>query len=203
MAPTHGRISSSRPSRILRTMCGSAMCARVMPTMSSLPDAIACRAVATSGMRPHGNVGNFVARAHLAREIEMRAALHAGSGMRSTMPEIVLDVASDDVEEVDQARRLEALADLDAFLAWSGRTPRSSSAAMRMPTMRLGADPLADLLQDAQAEPHAVLETTTVVVVRRAVGAATRNCRSDDRTSAARSHRDWRRSSARPHRHSP
>jgi len=36
-----GRISSSRPSAILRTMCGSAMWARVMPIMSTLPEAMA------------------------------------------------------------------------------------------------------------------------------------------------------------------
>ena len=45
----------------LATMCGSAICARVIPTMSSLPAAMAWRAVATSGMRAAWNTGNCVA----------------------------------------------------------------------------------------------------------------------------------------------
>ena len=40
-APTHGRIRSASPASSLRTMCGSAMWARIIPTMSTSPSATA------------------------------------------------------------------------------------------------------------------------------------------------------------------
>src|SRR5215203_567901 len=40
-APTHGRIRSASPASSFWTMCGSAMCARVIPTMSTRPSSIA------------------------------------------------------------------------------------------------------------------------------------------------------------------
>ncbi|MNL42200.1 hypothetical protein D3C87_1646420 [compost metagenome] len=46
---------------ILRTICGSVMCARVIPTMSILPEAMAWRAVATSGIFAAWKVGKSVA----------------------------------------------------------------------------------------------------------------------------------------------
>ena len=58
--PTQGRISASRPSATFSAICGSARCARVMPTMSSLPLSIAWRAVATSWMRAAWKVGRRV-----------------------------------------------------------------------------------------------------------------------------------------------
>ena len=61
MAPTQGRMRSSSPRMILATMCGSAMWARVMPTMSSLPLAMAKRAVATSWILAAWKVGKLVA----------------------------------------------------------------------------------------------------------------------------------------------
>src|SRR6187401_1137171 len=52
---------ASSPRLTLAPICGSAMWARVMPTMSSLPSAIAWRAVATSLMRAAWNTGKRVA----------------------------------------------------------------------------------------------------------------------------------------------
>ena len=84
-------------------MCGSAMWARVMPTMSSLPDAIAWRAVATSWMRAAWKVGIAVAALHLAGEVEMRrrAGAHAGNDVGQGL--VGVDMAADDVDEVDLA----------------------------------------------------------------------------------------------------
>ena len=36
-APTQARMRSAWPASSLRTMCGSAMCARIIPTMSTQP----------------------------------------------------------------------------------------------------------------------------------------------------------------------
>ena len=78
------------------------MWARVMPTMSSLPSAMAWRAVATSLMRAAWNTGNFVQCTDFAGEIEMRRGLHAGDRDDLGQRRVVVDVALDDVEEVDQ-----------------------------------------------------------------------------------------------------
>ena len=40
-APTQARIRSASPASSLRTMWGSAMCARIIPTMSTSPSLIA------------------------------------------------------------------------------------------------------------------------------------------------------------------
>eukprot|EP00966_Prymnesium_polylepis_P242342 5604398-Prymnesium_polylepis.1 len=56
---TWGHVGLAEPtSRSLLTMCGSAMCARVMPTMSTSPSATARRAVLRSMMRHAWNTGS-------------------------------------------------------------------------------------------------------------------------------------------------
>ena len=71
-APTHGRIRSLSPASSLRTMCGSAMWARIIPTMSTSPSAIAYRAVATSAIRFAWKIGRFDALAEPPGELECR-----------------------------------------------------------------------------------------------------------------------------------
>ena len=58
-APTQARMRSLCPASSLRTMCGSAMWARIIPTMSTSPSAIACRAVATSAIRFAWKIGRL------------------------------------------------------------------------------------------------------------------------------------------------
>ena len=52
LAPTHLIISLSRPARALATRNGSAIWARVIPTMSAAPSSIICSAMLRSMMRP-------------------------------------------------------------------------------------------------------------------------------------------------------
>ena len=54
--------------------------------------------------------------AHFAGEIEMRRSLHAHHRDDLGKRRIVLDMAADDVEKVDEARILQPAADLEAFL---------------------------------------------------------------------------------------
>jgi hypothetical protein len=113
VAPTQGRISVLAPAITLRAMCGSAMWARVMPTMSSLP--------AGDGVAGGGHVGD--ARgvedreagrgAHLAGEVEMRRGGHALDRDDVGQRRVGVDVAADDVEEVDLAGADQAPRDLD------------------------------------------------------------------------------------------
>ena len=103
-----GGCRASRPSMILRTICGSVMWARVMPTMSSLPEAMAWRAVATSWILAAWKVGKFGGGADLAGEVEMRRARHALDRDDVGQAGVGVDMAADDVEEIDHAAVLEA-----------------------------------------------------------------------------------------------
>ena len=83
--PTHGRIRSSSPRRILLTICGSAMWARVMTTMSSSPSRMACRAVARSTIRAAWNTGRFTACLNRPAISSQGAAGEPIAGMQSVM----------------------------------------------------------------------------------------------------------------------
>ncbi len=52
LQPMHGRTSAARPSRVLRTMSGSAMCARTIDTRSHSPVRSACSASSSVRKRP-------------------------------------------------------------------------------------------------------------------------------------------------------
>jgi hypothetical protein len=67
--------------------------------------------------------GEFRFRPHLAREIEMRRVAHARDGDDVRERGVGIDMAADDVEEIDLARTREAARDLDAFLAREARFP--------------------------------------------------------------------------------
>ena len=99
-----GGCASPRRAGSCATMCGSAMCARVMPTMSSLPLAIAWRAVATSWMRARVEAWQPMRpRTSPAKSrcgAERRA--HAGDDVAEAF--VGVDVAADHVDEVDHAR---------------------------------------------------------------------------------------------------
>ena len=71
--------------------------------------------------------------AHLAREVEVRGRGHAHDRDDVEQRVVALDVAADDVDEVDEAGGGEAAADLEALLASSGRLSQRSSPVMRMP----------------------------------------------------------------------
>ena len=126
------------------------MCARVMPTMSSLPAAIACRAVAASVMRAAWNTGRPVA-AHLAREVEVRGRGHPHDRDHVEKSVVAVDVAADDVDEVDEAGGGQAAADLEALLALEADLPAlvaGHADADQEPV----ADRRAHRLEHAQAE---------------------------------------------------
>ena len=77
---------SSCPSTIFRTMCGSVMWARVMPTMSSLPEAMAWRAVATSEIFAAWKVGKPVAARISPAKSRCGALAMPWIGMTSVRP---------------------------------------------------------------------------------------------------------------------
>ena len=54
------RSSSTRPSRALRAVSGSAICCRTIPTRSQIPSASACSAWAGSLIRPTPTTGRSV-----------------------------------------------------------------------------------------------------------------------------------------------
>ncbi len=88
-----------------------------MPTMSSLPAAIAWRAVATSWMRAAWNTGNAVAARTSPAKSRCGAERMPMTGMTSRQRVVGVDMAADDVEEIDHARRHQAPRDLDALRA--------------------------------------------------------------------------------------
>ena len=136
MAPTHGRISASRPSMILRTMCGSARWARVMPTRSTLPSRIACRADATSSTFEACSTVRPVCSRTMPAKSRCGTDAHAVDRDHLGQRRLVLDVAADDVDEVDQPRRLEVVAASRAPCVVSIPPSTVSSITIRMPTMK-------------------------------------------------------------------
>ena len=66
---------------------------------------------------------NVRRRAHLAGEIQMRRGAHAGDRDHVGQRVVGVDVAADDVEEIDQPGRLEAPRDLDALRARQADLP--------------------------------------------------------------------------------
>ena len=78
-----------------------------------------------NGMARRGNIvdarrmenGELGRGSYFAGEIEMRGCLHACHGDYLGKGRVMLDMAADDIEKVDQARILEAMADFKAVLA--------------------------------------------------------------------------------------
>ncbi len=134
-----------------------------MPTMSSLPSAMAWRAVATSLMRAAWNTGNFVGGAHLAGEVEMRRGLHAGHRDDIGKRRVVIDVA---LMILRKSMRPESLKRRQMSMPSSRVSPcsQSSSAAMRRPTRKSGPTRHAHGFQHAEAETQAVVERAAIIV---------------------------------------
>ena len=190
------------PRSIFLTICGSAIWARVMPTMSSLPSAMAWRAVATSLMRAAWKTGNFVAARTSPAKSRCGEAFMPDDRNDIGERRVVLDVALDDVEEVDEARVLQLVADVDAIgLAEAlvpvlvGDQPASDE--------EVGTDRLAHGFEDAEGEAQAVVERAVIFVGARCWWRATRSCPSGGRSIRTRSHRGRLPSCARRRRHSP
>ncbi len=113
------------------------MWARVMPTMSSLPSAMAWRAVATSAMRAAWNTGNFVSARTSPAKSRCGADGMPCTGMTfdsaasvSIWPRMMLR----------KSMRPEAASRRAISTPSSRLRPfsQSSSATMRMPTMKSG-----------------------------------------------------------------
>ena len=102
---------------------------------------------------------------HLAGKVEMRrgARAHARDDVRERL--LGVDMAADDIDEVDQAGGREALGDRDALPRARGRVSQSSSQTMRTPTMKSSPTRLRMARQDLEAEAHAVVERAAIVVV--------------------------------------
>ena len=83
---------SSSPRASLATMCGSAMCARVMPTMSTWPASMACRAVLRSAMRVAWKTG-MPAAARISAARARKADGWPMVGISSEMPRSVVACA--------------------------------------------------------------------------------------------------------------
>ena len=164
MAPTQGRIVCSWPALIFLTMCGSAMCARVIPTMSSLPAAIAWRAVATSVMRAAWNTGRPVA----ARISPAKSRCGAdGMPMIGIVSSSALSVSMWPRTTLRKSTRP----------ASAKRRPIAKPSSFVRPIVpalvaghadadqELVADRLAHRLEHAQGEAHPVLEAAAPLVV--------------------------------------
>ena len=102
-------------------------------------------------------------------EIEMRRGFHAGDRDDIGQRRIVLDVALDDVEEVDQAAIAEALADLEALIAGDALFPIFIGGDAQAHGERV-ANAAADRLQHTQAEAQAVVERAAIDVLAAAGG---------------------------------
>ena len=109
------------------------MWARVMPTMSSLPVAIAWRAVATSEMRAAWKVGNFIAA------LTSPAKSRCGNERMPVTGMTLVSAASVSIEPrmilrkstlPDEAKRLA----IETPSSFDRPFSKSSSATMRMPT---------------------------------------------------------------------
>ncbi len=101
---------------------------------------------------------------HLAGKIEMRrrARAHAGDDMGERL--LGVDMAANDVDEIDQAGGGEALRDRNALLAREAALPVLVADHPRADEEAV-ADPLADGREDLEAEAHAVFERPAIVVV--------------------------------------
>ena len=88
---------------ILRTMCGSARWARVIPTMSTSPSRTAWRAVATSSIFEAWNTGTPMAARTSPAKSRCGADAHAVDRDHLAQRGVRLDVAADHVHEVDEA----------------------------------------------------------------------------------------------------
>ena len=135
-----------------------------MPTMSSLPAAMAWRAVATSEMRAAWNTGNFVA----ARTSPAKS--RCGEERMPVIGMTFVSAASVSIEPRMMFRKSN-LPDAASRRAIS--TPssfdrpfsKSSSATMRMPTMNSVADRLAHRVDHPPGEAQPVVERAAIFVV--------------------------------------
>ena len=134
-APTQGRMRSSSPRISLLTICGSAMCARVIATMSSRFSAMAWRAVAMSGMRAAWKTGSPTSRRKaptLARNgasgCDMPGMLCSASDRSVSMrPKMALKKSTWPSRSNSRARRTHSSKPMPSSM--------SSSITKRMPTM--------------------------------------------------------------------
>ena len=117
--------------------------------------------VGDAGGMEHRQAGG---RAHLAREVEVRGRGHAHDRDDVEQRVVAVDVAADDVDEVDEAGGGQAAADLEALLALQADVP-ALVAGHADADQESVADRPAHRLEHAQAEAHPVLEAAAPLVV--------------------------------------
>ncbi len=140
--------------------------------------------------------------ADLAGEIEMRRRRHALDRDHVGQAGVGVDVSTHDVEEIDQAARLQAARNLQAVLSaqaafeiFVGRVAQADD--------ELGADALADRRQHLEGEPQPVVERTAVGRFEVVGERRPELIAADGRRPRARCRRDRPPSCAPPHRRNP
>ena len=163
VAPTHGRISSSRPSIDLadEMRVGELRTRHADEVDLALANGVARRRdiVDLGGVQD----GQLRRLAHAAGEVEVRRRRHAVDRDDLRQRRFVGDVAADDVDEVDEPVGLQASEDVEAArrvdAAWNRLVDGHADA-----DDEVGPDPLADRPQDAPPEAQPVLEGAAVLV---------------------------------------
>src|SRR5712692_9037307 len=152
-APTHVRMSSSRPSRAFRGRSGSAMRARVMPTTSICPAAASWSAWIGSTIRLACRIGRAGAACLMA----------AARGTYTAVGKLMLGTAAEDRQEVHEPRRREAARDL-GHVARAEAPGREFVAGDAGPDHEVASHLPPDRRQDLEGESHPVLEAAPVLV---------------------------------------
>ena len=128
----------------------------------ALGDGVARRRhVGDAGGMEHRELGR---RPDLAGEVEMRRRRHALHRDDLLQRHVGLDVAADDVEEIDLAAGDQAAGDLDALLAAQPLVPVLVGDQPEADDERR-ADPPPDRVEDAEGEAQPVVERAAILVV--------------------------------------
>ena len=157
-----GRMSASRFSTIFLTICGSVRWARVMPMRSTLPDAdrVPRRGdVLNAGGVEGREIGGGP---DLSSEIEMRRARHALDRNDIRQARVGVDMAPDDVEEVDKTAILQAPRDFQAVRLGLIPPASRSSPTETDADDEFVADPPAHGAQDVKGETQPIVERAAI-----------------------------------------
>ncbi len=93
----------------------------------------------------------------------MRRRRHAVDGNHPGQRSVGIDVSADDVQKIDLAPGRQPASDLNAFLAAQAAVPVLVGDHAHADD-ELGADPLADGVQDREREAQTIVEAAAVVV---------------------------------------
>jgi hypothetical protein len=120
-----------------------------------------CRDVLDARGVEHRELGR---RAHLASKVEMRRRFRAHSRDHVRERLVGLDVAADDVDEIDEPARRQAAGDLDAFFLREALIPVLVAHHAHADD-EIGTDARVDRLQHLDRETHPVLEAAAIGIV--------------------------------------